>query len=196
MKTSIHISLNRISLGAGVTMAAILATMKNAEHPFPFFKKRSNKIDTLRIKINNQNYETTLLENIENTAVKTLEEDYLRLKLKLAGSIVTKAAASVGAGVAAQKIAKKAGAGVFSNLIGLAAGAGTGAALFSQMKPDLRCWHTLPANLQMSRIFLKPGIYHITFEGLDSRKRVVKRFTEKISIIKGKINFFNVRTLF
>jgi len=196
MKGAIYISLNNISLEAGVTMAAILATMKNAENPFPKFTKRSNKIKYLRLKVNNKRFRTVLLENIEKTAVKNLEEDYSYLKGKLAGSIVTKAVASVTAGVAAEKLAKKAGAGSFSGLIGLVAGAGTGAALFSQMKPDLRCWHTLPANLQFARIFLKPGTYNIIFEFVNSYNSIVRRELKKIKIEKNKKTFYNIRTLF
>ncbi len=195
MKANIHIHLSRISLKQGVTIAAILLALKNAENPIPKFVKRSNLAKYVKIIIDGKTYRTQMLENIEQTAIKNLEDDYVNLKAKLAASIVTKAAVSIAAGIAAKQIAKKMGAGAFSGLIGQVAGAGTGAALFSQMKPDLRCWHTLPANLQIGRVSLDPGKHRMELQYISRRNRVLKKENYTITIEKGKKIFFNVRTL-
>ena len=96
--------------------------------------------------------ETEILENIEYTAIKNLEDDYGRLRGEVAASIVTKAIVSLAAGIGAQEATRKLSKGNsgLSALMGLMVGAGTGTALFATMKPDLRCWHTLPANLQLA----------------------------------------------
>ena len=90
-----------------------------------------------------------------------------------------------------------AGGGSMSGLIGIVAGAGTGAMLFSQMKPDLRCWHTLPANLQLARIFLPPGDHKVVVKFRDAAgNQVAPPVESKIRITKGERTFYNYRTLF
>ncbi|MFC1669270.1 COG3014 family protein [Spirochaetota bacterium] len=187
----VRISIRGMPLKAGVTGAAILIALKNAEIPIPKFVRRSNRTRYVRITVNGRSYTTRMLEDIERTAVKNLKDNYGKLKNKLVASIITKAAVSIAAGYAAKQIAKKAGGGAFSGLIGLAVGAGTGAALFSQMKPDLRCWHTLPANLQIGRIFLNPGKYKIKLDFVGSRKSKVV----DVEIKKGQKHIINERTL-
>ncbi len=200
MWSAINVSLNTRSLAAGLTIAAITASLKKAQHPIPYFGKRSNKINSLRIRIKNRTISnTTKLEDIETTAVKTLRDDYGRLYKKVAAGIVTKAVTAMAAGIAAKKIAASSDntyLKLFSGLIGAAAGAGTGAALISQIKPDLRCWHSLPANLQFDRVFLKPGKYELTLQFIGDNGTVVRTETDQIDIKKGKKSFVNYRTLY
>jgi uncharacterized protein len=199
MKVGITTSLSGIPLKAGVTVAGVLIALKLAEHPIPFFQKRPNKIKQLTININgNDLANTVMLEDIENTAVRNMEDHYSRMYIKVAASIATKAAVSVGAGIAAKEIAKGAGkkGDAISGLIGLVVGAGTGAALLSQIKPDLRCWHSLPANLQVGRLFLNPGTYEISLKYINQNGNVEQTKTDKIEIKKGSKSFLNFRTLY
>lgn len=195
MKAKINVSLSGLTLKQGVTIAAIMIAIGKAENPIPKFIKRSNLAQFVRVKVAGKTLRSIMLESIENTAVKTLKDDYKMLSAKLAASIVTKAAVSIAAGIAAKQIAKKMGAGAFSGLIGTVAGAGTGAALFSQMKPDLRCWHFLPANLQLVKAFLPPGEHIMTLEYVGRGGRILLTENYKINIENGKKYFFNVRTL-
>ena len=187
----IHVSLRAMPLKAGVTTAAILLMMKKAEVPIPKFVKRSNETKQIQLTIKGRKYKTVMMESIERTAIKNLKDNYGKLKKKMVASILTKAAVSIIAGIAAKQAAKAAGAGAFSGLIGMVVGGGTGAALFSSMGPDLRCWHTLPANLQIKRIFLRPGKYKVKldFLGTQRSKEV------EVEIKKGEKTFLNERTL-
>lgn len=198
MKNSIRISAGNIPLKAGVTVAGILIALKIAEHPIPEFKKRSNRIDHLDIYINGKRIaRTTMLENIEDTAVKNLQEDYNNIYGKVAAGIVVKAAAAVAAGLAAKELAEQSKKlGGVAGLIGAVVGVGTGSALASQIKPDLRCWHSLPGNLQISRIFLEPGKYNVVFKFIDQGGNEVSERKEEIEIKKGRKTFFNYRTLY
>ncbi|MCP4136118.1 MAG: hypothetical protein GY754_34425 [bacterium] len=196
MARSIRISLNGMSLAQGVSVAAVIATLKTAENPLPRFKTRSNKTKMIRMDVEGITQNTIMLENIEATAIKNLKDDYSRLQKKVAASIVVKAAASVAAGIAARQIAKSAGAGGASGLIGFLAGMGTGAALFSSMKPDLRCWHTLPANLQVGRIFLPPGTYKLRLNYIGHNYAVLGTKEVDVTIKKGEKAFINERTLY
>ncbi|HNW30266.1 MAG TPA: hypothetical protein PKN50_17450, partial [Spirochaetota bacterium] len=82
-----------------------------------------------------------------------------------------------------------------SSLVGLLVGAGTGTALFATMKPDLRCWHTLPANLQIGRMRLAPGKYTARIQYIGYNGAVVN--TKMVNFeIKGKEkHFINIRTV-
>jgi len=197
MNASIRLSLQTTNLAAGVTIATVMVTLRNAENPIPKFKRRSNRAKSVQIVVNGKKYMTTMLENIEQTAIQNLRDDYSRLKKKVAASVAVKAVASVAAGIVAKKIAQKSSKklGAFSGLIGLAAGLGTGAALFSQMKPDLRCWHTLPANLQLGRIFLKPGKYSIILNYIGIDDSILRKKQLDINLKSGEKVFINQRTL-
>ena len=85
--------------------------------------------------------------------------------------------------------------GGMAGLIGAVAGGLTGAALFSSMKPDLRCWHTLPANFQMGRKFLKPGKQTLSFALIGSGG-IIETIEKEVEIKKGKKTLVNLRTLF
>jgi hypothetical protein len=196
MNAGIMISLRTMTLAAGVTTAAVLATMKMAENPIPKFLRRSNHTAAMRISYTGGGQQTIILEDIENTVIRNFDDQYPDLSKKVAASIVTKAIVSVAAGVAGQQITKAAGGGKgLSSIIGLVAGLGTGAILFSTMRPDLRCWHTLPGNLQLGRVFLKPGKYDITLEYLGIGGNVMSSTTFPVDIKKGEKIFHNIRTL-
>lgn len=196
MEPVIRLTITSSNLAMGVTVAAILVTMKNAENPIAKFEKRSNKVDRVKVDIGGKSANTIMLEDVETTAVKNLEDDYSRLYKRVAASIATKAIASVAAGVAAKKIAEQfKGAKQFSGLIGTAVGAGTGVALFSQMKPDLRCWHTLPANFQLARIKVKPGKSRVNLVMMGGGG-IVDRVEKDVEIKKGEKTLVNLRTLY
>ncbi len=193
MEPIIRITVNTGNLTAGVTVAAVLITLKNAENPIPKFVKRSNKVDSVRVSLAGESVTTVKLEDVEKTAVQNLEDDYSRLYSKVAASIATKVIASLAAGIAAKKLAEQSKElGQFSGLIGTVVGAGTGAALFSQMKPDLRCWHTLPANFQLGRMSVRPGKYKVRF----TLEGNVDQVEKDVEIKKGEKTLVNLRTLY
>ena len=63
-----------------------------------------------------------------------------------------------------------------------------GYAIASTLKPDLRCWRTMPSNFQAKRIYLIPGDYELTI------KSNSKNFTKKVKVEKGKPSFIAFRT--
>ena len=196
MKSIINVTINTGNLAAGVTVAAVLITLKNAENPIPKFVKRSNRSDRVRVTAGGVSGYSVKLEDVEKTAVQNMEDDYGRLYGRVAASIATKAVASIAAGIAAKKIAEQSKQlGKFSGLIGTVVGAGTGAALFSQMRPDLRCWHTLPANFQLSRMNLRPGKYkaRFIFTGAEGN---IEEVEKEVEIKKGEKTLVNLRTLY
>lgn len=199
MESGIRVSLNGIPMKEGVTIAGVLVALRVAENPIPKFQKRSNKIDHVVINVDGVDMaRTVMLEDIESTAVKNLEDDYARLYMKVAAGIAVKAATAVAAGIAAKKLAEQSKqAGGYAGLIGTLVGAGVGAGLVTQIKPDLRCWHTLPANLQLARLFLRPGNHKVVVKFRDAAGNQVSPPVEStIQITKGERTFYNYRTLF
>ena len=197
MKTAVDLSLGAQSLAAGVTIGAIMTAINTAENPLPKFRIQSNKTKYLKIAVLGQQVNTEMLENIEYTAMKNLEDDYGRLKGKIAGSIVLKAIASIGAGIAAEELTRKLSKGNtgLSSLMGLLVGGGTGAALFATIKPDLRCWHFLPANLQLARMRLQPGKYTARVQYIGYNGEVQDTKLLNFDIGKKEKYFINIRTL-
>ncbi|MBN2041384.1 MAG: hypothetical protein JW864_15190 [Spirochaetes bacterium] len=198
MKNGINVSVRKIPVKAGVTVAGVFIALKIAEHPIPQFRKRSNKIDHLVINVNGRDIaKTILLEDVENTAVKNMQDNYSRMYAKVAAGIAAKAVASLAVGVGAKKIAEQSKKlGGVAGLIGVIAGAGTGTALASQIKPDLRNWHTLPANLQIGRVFLRPGKYDIVVKYMGKNGQIYKTDKESIEIKKDRKTFLNYRSLY
>lgn len=192
----INVTLNTSNWGAGVTVAAILVTLQTAENPIPKFVKRSNKVNRLRIESGDKSINTVMLEDVEQTAIQNLEDDYGRLYKRVAISIATKAAAAVVAGVAAKAAAEQLeDLGPFASLIGTAVGAGTGAMLFAQMRPDLRNWHTLPANFQLGRLMLKSGRQKVKYVFI-SDSGIIDTVEKEVEIKKGEKTLVNIRTLY
>lgn len=198
MKTSIHVSLRGMKLAAGLTIAAVVAALRVSQNPIPKFQRRNNKIQYLVINVNGRDLaRTQMLEDIENTAIKNLEDDYNRLAAKVAAGIAVKAVTALAAGYATKKLAQQfKQTKQLAGILGKIAGAATGAALLANIKPDLRCWHTLPANLQFSRLYLAPGVYNIKIKFIDNSGRVERTTDHSINIEKGKKTFFNFRTLY
>jgi len=197
MNAAVGATLATRSLAAGLTVGAVMGAIKLAENPIPKFKIRSNRTKCLRVAVLDRSLETEELENIEYTAVKNLEDDYGRLRGEVAAAIVTKAIISLAAGIGAEEATRKLSKGNtgLSALVGLLVGAGTGTALFATMKPDLRCWHTLPANLQLARMRLAPGKYTATVQyiGYDGTVQQTKYLNFEI---KNKDKYLmNIRTV-
>lgn len=196
VEAAIRVTLSTGSLATGVTMAAVLITLHNVENPIPKFVKRDNSANSVRVTVAGKRFNTYMLEDVEQTAVQNLEDDYGRLYMKVAAEVALKAAASVAAGLAVKKMVQQnKQLGGFAGLLGAAAGLGTGAALFSQMKPDLRCWHTLPANFQLGREFLPAGKHKVNFQFM-GKGGVISTIEKEVEIKKGEKTLVNLRTLF
>jgi uncharacterized protein len=197
MSTAVGATLATRSLAAGLTVGAVTGAIKLAENPIPKFKIRTNRTKCLRVAVLNSTVETEVLENIEYTAIKNLDDDYGRLRGELAASIVTKAIVSLAAGIGAQEATRKLSKGNsgLSSLVGLLVGAGTGTALFATIKPDLRCWHTLPANIQLARMRLAPGKYTAAVQYIGYNGAVQETKYLNFEIKRKDKYFINIRTV-
>jgi|JI9StandDraft_2_1071091.scaffolds.fasta_scaffold04125_2 hypothetical protein len=188
----------------GASVTTVMAMISNAENPIPEYKKRdeqkANPIDIYAngIKLTN----TKVYNDYSETAIANFNENYTSLVTKNVASIATKVAAAGVAAYAASKAAEQqakekggeSGGSIVGLIVGIAAGAIAGAGVSATIKPDLRCWRTLPSNFQVRRIFLEPGTYDFEFKSNTSRAMGGKNFS-KISVDSGKLVVINFRSL-
>ena len=120
---------------------------------FPTLRPEYNESSTAQIEIieNNSVIKTQVIYDIDSVAMRSLEKDYAALIARRVGGIVAKA-------VVSDQIRQK------NNLLGDLAWI----AMNVSDRADLRQWSTLPAKIQIARIFLKPGKYKIKVKSLNS----------------------------
>ncbi len=179
------------------SMRKISNTLIRSQNPIPKFVSRPYITRSARIFIGNRMYRTIELQDIEKTAIQNLQDDYRRLRTRAAASIVVKAVTAVGTGIAVKTAAEQSKKlGPWASLLGSVATVATGAALFSTIRPDLRCWHTLPANLQLARIFLPAGKYRGAIQFVGPGGAVYKTKRINITIKKGEKVFLSETSAF
>ena len=139
---------------------------------FPKYKERTSRICGSVICVSSTAGEpiyrsrTVLAEHIGRIAIKSLENRKTRVMAKA----IARATAKYVAGKrVSDDTRKKKGdaAGLFSDII-------TTAAAVVTEQADLRCWRTLPAELLVAKLALKPGNYQLTAECKDKRGDVVR----------------------
>ena len=83
MRIALRLAFDSASLKTkeGVTFAAILAVLATVENPIPKYQRRSAKSDYLTLEIDGvEKARSYMLENIADTSLKTLEENYTTIK--------------------------------------------------------------------------------------------------------------------
>ncbi|MEZ4870788.1 MAG: hypothetical protein R2827_00810 [Bdellovibrionales bacterium] len=120
-------------------------------HRFPKLFPVYNRTQGASIFIDGKAVENTgLAYDVEDAAIRTLEDDYGRLVAKRMAGVAVKA-------VAADQIRQKnEGLGELAWLV-----------MNIADQADLRQWSTLPQTFQIARIRLKPGQYKLKIQGLD-----------------------------
>jgi len=122
---------------------------------------------------------SSVLENIEKTAMQHLSDRMGRIVAKAIATAATKAGIATAVGKATN-----------SSDIGLL----TGLALFAMSRADTRSWLLLPERLQVVRLYLKPGTYkaridYLNAAGLSLRSEEV----ESVSVKPLKATFIQRR---
>lgn len=137
-------------------------------------------LDSSTGKILSQTKKSRVVYDIDRMAMITMDKDYNSLVARRIGGIAAKA-------VVSDQIRQK------NELLGSVAWI----AMNLADRADLRQWSTLPAKIQMARIFLKPGKYNLTVLGLDSGDAPTADHlpTQVIEIKSGKKVFVNFRSL-
>jgi len=126
------------------------------------------------------NVKTRVIYDIDAMAIKTLDKDYAALVARRIGGVVAKA-------VVSDQLRQK------NNLLGDLAWI----AMNVSDRADLRQWSTLPAKIQMSRIYLKPGTYKVRIKSLNFNDAETGDQELEVDVIikSGQKAFVNYRSL-
>jgi len=132
---------------------------------------------------------TKTISDISRIAIKNLSDRIARIRTKAIARAWIKYAL---AKKAEKKVSKKRGlaSGWLAGATLRAIGAATETA-------DLRCWGTLPARIDIARIPVKPGQYHLRIYFKDDFGKIIsQKVINDIKVKKNKKTFVTVRTLF
>jgi uncharacterized protein len=191
LRASIEVSL-RTQTAQGLSLTGVMALLGTAENPIPIYKMRENEDEpTATVLINSIPIsQLKKYNNYSETAINNYNENYSTLVSKNVASIATKiVVAAVASYTAGQAVSKRNDNNqLLGAVVGFVTGLASGYAVASSIKPDLRCWRTIPSNFQAKRIFLEPGSYEITIQ--NSRTKI----TKTVLIEKNKPQFIAVRT--
>ncbi len=196
LRAAITIALH--SKGAAISTSSVIAMLGTAENPIPVYKKRDLQGEhPINLFLNSKNIgKTRVVTDYSMTAIKNFNENYSKYVAKNITSIATKIViAAIAANEASKRAEKASGNNVLVGSLGrFIIGASAGGIVAASVKPDLRCWHLLPSNFQIKRVFLEPGEYNLNIEFMHNRNAFVSSFPEKIVIEKGKPLFVNFRS--
>ena len=191
LRSSIEVAIRSGSY-QGLSIAGVLALIGSAENPIPVYKMREiESAIEFNILINSKNItKMNKYTDYSDIAVKNYNENYNSILAKNVASISTKIViAAVASYAAGQAVASRNDNNqLLGSAVSFVSGMATGYAIASTLKPDLRCWRTMPSNFQAKRIYLVPGDYEITI------KSNSKNFTKNVKVEKGKPTFIAFRT--
>ena len=170
-----------------VNSSVLLTFIKNSENPIPIYEKREDPFDgtKLNFSLNGRSFSTEVVDDYEKTVIRNYNENYPKYVNKNVFTILSKVITSLAAGAAVSLATENRLLGLLTNIFG-------SIAISASIKPDLRSWNLAYKNLQMKRIFLKPGIYQITSVG-KNQTRYLSKFDREITIEKDKTSFLKVR---
>lgn len=121
------------------------------EYRLPMLLPVYSKTKAARAYINNESYESRLVYDVQSAAIETLREDQGILLSKRLAGIATKA-------VLADQVRQQ----------NQTLGDITWLVLNLTDRADVRQWSTLPQTIQTIRIYLNPGVYQLSLEGVQA----------------------------
>lgn len=118
--------------------------------------------------------------DVESAAIKTFQDDQASLLARRVGAFVAKE-------VTARELSRR------DDTLGFLAWI----FMHASERADLRQWSTLPETIQVARIYLTPGEYDISLQGLSGfGYETTDQFqVKKIKLEKGKTKFINFRSV-
>ncbi len=155
---------------------------------YPEFVAKPYQVAGARLKVGASSGQTELAENITSIAIQNLNDKIGRIKGKAIARALVKYLASKGIGAAGDKAGGAAGAGL--QLVGALMQIGNAVAEES----DKRSWITLPAAVNMGRIFAPAGEHTVDVEFYGPGGQTISRAQLQAKVVAGKPTFLTYRT--
>ena len=131
----------------------------------PYYESRPNKVIKARVSISGERAYTQRMEDIDAIARASLEARMPAITARSIARAVSK--------VALQGSVDRAGNNKDDLAASLLGSLAVRVAAIATERADTRSWLTLPANVQLARIQVPPGIYAVTVELLGANERVL-----------------------
>jgi uncharacterized protein len=146
----------------------------------PMFRRLGSTFQRgiLRDEQSSRGADAEILFDIEETAVRELDEKMKLIIASKVGGIVAKRAAAYGVG----RLTKSREAEFLSFLL-----------LSATDKADLRSWVTLPAKLRLARLSLPAGRHNLVLDMVFQGRKVQMKKWENVVVKPGQISFLNLR---
>lgn len=146
-------------------------------YSIPKFFPRSNPVTHARLFVNGvESGQTSVLHDIESTAIENLDEKWGGLLAKKLAGVVAKEVV----GKQVENVTKSEALGVLTKL-----------ALYISDQADVRSWSLLPKDLQAVRVSVPPGKHRVRLDyvGVDGREPPER----EVEVVAGKKVFLNFR---
>lgn len=154
---------------------------------YPVLRDEPLKIAGSEIEIAGARQKTQLSANVAAVAKQVNEEEFLAQRARMIVRAAAKQIAAVQARHAATNISGDQNIGTLAGMVFSALNSATEVA-------DTRSWFLLPAQIRLSRMFVPPGVYTLTFRAFDAGGRDVITRQIEIDAKKGKRIFLHERT--
>jgi len=181
-----------------LNIAGSIAADANISVAFPKFEKRPFRIkgSSIQVEGRNESADTHLVENVEEIAIKDLEDKIGRIYARTVARAIVKYTLAYAGGGGAGKVAEKFGGKVAGKVTGFLAKKAFAAAASATEEADKRSWQILPAQFRIGRVILPEGSYTINLVLKDQYGNPVGIKTIKDVVVKnGKKTFLRVSTV-
>lgn len=170
----------------GFDETVLLYFVGESQNPIPVYKKRVNKnlVTQPEVFVAGTPFIPDIFDDYQSTVFQNYNDKYQDYVNYNIANIATRVLAVYLTGKAVEKANKHNEQGTFLGLLVNIIGGGT---IQFLLKPDLRAWNLTYNNLQMKRIFLKPGEYHLKVN--KGKFNFLSKFPEKVIIEPGKSTF-------
>jgi hypothetical protein len=181
-----------------MNLAGSIAADVNVSIAFPKFEKRPFRIKSSSIEIEgiDRTVETHLAENVEDIAIKDMEDKIGRIYARTVARAIIKYTLAYAGGAGAGKVAEEFGGKMAGKITGFLAKKAFAAAASATEEADKRSWQILPAQFRVGRVILPEGSYTINLILKDQYGNTVGRKTFRdVNVKSGKKTFLRVSTV-
>jgi len=152
---------------------------------FPILTPVISDTQKLKIKVSKENKtisedKSKFIYDVEAASIKTFQDDQASLLARRVGAFVAKE-------VTARELSRR------DDTLGAIAWI----FMHASERADLRQWSTLPESIQVARIYIQPGEYEISLQGLSNfgSETEDRSQNKKIKLEKGRTSFINFRSV-
>ncbi|MDX8386255.1 MAG: hypothetical protein R8M11_07045 [Gallionella sp.] len=145
----------------------------------PYYESHPNNVHSARVSVSGLSVDTQMMEDIDAIAKASLDARMAAITARSIARAVSKVAIQN----SVDRVGQNSGSDPAAELLGSLF---VRVAAIATERADTRSWLTLPANVQLARMALKPGSYDLKVELLGANERVVETIEYKDVVVSKK----------